>query len=406
MGHDPSPSDEARGQPPRRPPPARGGRPGRATRRLDPASPCLNCGDATPGEYCPSCGQRKTAVQVSIRAMAAEALEDELTVDQRLPRTLHALFLRPGQLTVEYVNGRIVRYIRPVRLYLVSSVIFFLLLSFTSLRFVREAPVDPSGEPVPADTSQPAAAAVDTAAMSAVAVDSALATVRAALQQEGLSAAQRDSLRTVRNDLIRHQARLRATGATGATAATRADATDADSIRPASPAEQPNDPMAFLDDVNLRLGNPRLDAAAAAKIRELRRMEPRQAVERVLSDFIRFIPTVMFLLLPFFAGILKVLYVRRRRYYAEHFIFLLHTHAFIYLLFTVLLLAVVLGWARPWLFTAALGWMLVYTFLGMRRVYGQGRLKTFAKLWILGWIYFWILATTVPLVFLATVVLA
>jgi hypothetical protein len=350
--------------------------------------------------------------------MAAEALEDELTVDQRLPRTLHALFLRPGQLTVEYVNGRIVRYIRPVRLYLVSSVIFFLLLSFTSLRFVREAPVDPWGEPVPADTSQPAAVtvAVDTAGMSAVAVDSALAAVRAALRQDGLSAAQRDSLRTVRNDLIRHQARLRATGTTaqrarsgGAPAppgAPGADTADTDSIRPESPAEQPNDPMAFLENVNLRLGHPRLDAAAAAKVRELRRMEPRQAVERLLSDFIRFIPTVMFLLLPFFAGILKVLYVRRRRYYAEHFIFLLHTHAFIYLLFTVLLLAVVLGWARPWLLTAALGWMLVYTFLGMRRVYGQGRLKTFAKLWILGWIYFWVLATTVPLVFLATIVLA
>jgi hypothetical protein len=399
MGHDPPAADEARGQPARRPPPVRGGRPGRATRRLDPASPCLNCGDTTPGEYCPSCGQRKTAVQVSIRAMAAEALEDELTVDQRLPRTLHALFLRPGQLTVEYVNGRIVRYIRPVRLYLVSSVIFFLLLSFTSLRFVREAPVDRSGEPVPADTSHPAAAtmAVDTAGMSAVTMDSALAAVRAALQQGGLSTAQRDSLRTVRNDLIRRQARLRATGA---------DATDAESIRPASPAEQPDHPMAFLDDVDLRLGHPRLDAAAAAKVRELRRMEPRQAVERLLSDFIRFIPTVMFLLLPFFAGILKVLYVRRRRYYAEHFIFLLHTHAFIYLLFTILLLTVVLGWARPWLFTAFLGWMLVYTFLGMRRVYGQGWLKTFAKLWILGWIYFWVLATAVPLVFLATVVLA
>jgi hypothetical protein len=398
----------------------RGGRPGRATRRLDPASPCLNCGDPTPGEYCPSCGQRKTVVQISIRAMAAEALEDELTVDHRLPRTLHALFLRPGQLTVDYVNGRIVRYIRPFRLYLVSSVIFFLLLSFTSLRFVREAPIgprDPAAEPVPADTVDPGGqdpgAAADPPLRSPAAVDSALADVRAALQQRGLPAAAQDSLRAVRNQLIREQARWRALEARGAGPGTgtepgppeirEADAHVTDTVPTAA---EPGDPMAFLDNVNLRLGHPRLDAAAAAKVRELRRMEPRQAAERLLSDFIGYIPTVMFLLLPLFAGILKLLYIRRRRFYAEHFIFLLHTHAFIYLLFTVLLLAVVLGWARGWLVLAIAGWILVYTYLGMRRVYGQGRLKTFAKLWILGWVYFWVLAITVPLAFLATLVLA
>jgi hypothetical protein len=395
----------------------RGGRPGRATRRLDPASPCLNCGDPTRGEYCPSCGQRKTVVQVSIRAMAAEALEDELTVDHRLPRTLHALFLRPGQLTVDYVNGRIVRYIRPFRLYLVSSVIFFLLLSFTSLRFVREAsigPRDPAAQPVPADTVDPGGQdprdAADPPPWSAEAVDSALTDVRAALQQEGLPATVQDSLRAARNQLIREQARLEARrvgdGEETGHGAPEIGEPDAHATDVVPTAAEPGDPMAFLDNVNLRLGHSRLDAAAAAKIRELRRMEPRQAAERLLSDFIGYIPTVMFLLLPLFAGILKLLYIRRRRFYAEHFIFLLHTHAFIYLLFTVLLLAVVLGWARGWLVLAIAGWILVYTYLGMRRVYGQGHLKTFAKLWILGWVYFWILSITVPLAFLATLVLA
>jgi hypothetical protein len=398
----------------------RGGRPGRATRRLDPTSPCLNCGDPTRGEYCPSCGQRKTVVQVSIRAMAAEALEDELTVDHRLPRTLHALFIRPGQLTVDYVNGRIVRYIRPFRLYLVSSVIFFLLLSFTSLRFVREAPIgprDPAAQSVPADTPDPGARdpgdAADPPLRSAEAVDSALAGVRAALQQDGLPATVQDSLRAARNQLIREQARLRALDGRGASAGTGTEPgppevrePDAHVTDTVPAAAEPGDPMAFLDNVNLRLGHARLDAAAAAKVRELRRMEPRQAAERLLSDFIGYIPSVMFLLLPLFAGILKALYIRRRRFYAEHFIFLLHAHAFIYLLFTVLLLAVVLGWARSWLVLAIAGWILVYAYLGMRRVYGQGRLKTFAKLWILGWVYFWILSITVPIAFLATLVLA
>jgi hypothetical protein len=359
-------------------------------------------------------------VQVSIRAMAAEALEDELTVDHRLPRTLRALFLRPGLLTLEYVNGRIVRYIRPFRLYLVSSVIFFLLLSFTSLRFVREAGLDPgapAGPPSPAAPAAPATTSdapgpvdgADTPPLPAAALDSALAEVRAALEQDGLAAADRDSLRAVRNQLIRQQARLQRLEAR----AVEPDARPADPgvpfarpEDPTAPPSQPGDPMAFLDDVNLRLGHPRLNAAAAAKLRELRRMEPRQAIERLLSDFIGFIPTVMFLLLPLFAGVLKLLYIRRRRFYAEHFIFLLHTHSFIYLLFTALLLAVVLGWARGLLMTGMVGWMLIYTYLGMRRVYGQGRAKTFVKLWILGWVYFWVLTITVPIAFLAAIVLA
>jgi hypothetical protein len=42
----------------------------------------------------------------------------------------------------------------------------------------------------------------------------------------------------------------------------------------------------------------------------------------------------------------------------------------------------------------------------MRRVYGQGRAKTFVKLWILGWVYFWVLTITVPIAFLAAIVLA
>jgi hypothetical protein len=361
-------------------------------------------------------------VQVSIRAMAAEALEDELTVDHRLPRTLHALFLRPGLLTLEYVNGRIVRYIRPFRLYLVSSVIFFLLLSFTSLRFVREAGLDPgtaAGPPPPPSPAAPAAPAItsdapapadraDSPPLSAPALDSALAEVRAALEQDDLAPAYRDSLRAVRNQLIREQGRLQRPE----TRAADPDAGPADPgmpfAGPQDPAAPPSqgDPMAFLDDVNLRLGHPRLNAAAAAKLRELRRMEPRQAIERLVSDFIGFIPTVMFLLLPLFAGVLKLLYIRRRRFYAEHFIFLLHTHSFIYLLFTALLLAVVLGWARGLLLTGMIGWMLIYTYLGMRRVYGQGRAKTFVKLWILGWVYFWVLTITVPIAFLATIVLA
>jgi hypothetical protein len=333
--------------------------------------------------------------------MVTDALEDELTLDRRLPATLGALFLDPGQLTVEYVNGRIVRYIRPFRLYLVSSVIFFLLLSFTSLRFLRQTiPGDLGSGP----TATAATAATDTVALAEI--DRALAAVREELESPDLNPVAREVLRTTRNDLIRRRAALQA-------------GTPAPDTRvPAPPGAEPDTPrapprdagrnefMATLDDVDMKTGVAVLDSAVNAKIRSLARMEPRQAAERLASDFLRYIPTVLFVLLPVFAGVLKVLYIRRRRFYAEHFIFLLHTHAFVFLLFTVLLLTVMLGLFRGWIFTGLSLWLLAYTYLAMRRVYGQGWLKTLVKWWVLGWIYFWILGLAVPVAFLLTALLA
>jgi hypothetical protein len=340
-------------------------------------------------------------VQISIRAMVAEALEDELTVDRRLPTTLAALLFRPGILTVEYVNGRIARYIRPFRLYLVSSVIFFLLLSFTSLRFIREVPIGPAGPPATpvADTLDPVA--LDT--VDAAGIDTALTAVRAALETPGLPTAARDSLRARRNELIRLQAALAAR-----TARERSDEADdeAHPDRPAVDAPRTGEtPLAFLADIQPRLGHPALNAAAQSRLRELSRMELRQAVERIVSQFLGYIPTLMFILLPLFAGFLKLLYIRQRRFYAEHFIFLLHTHAFIYVMYTLLLLIVVAGWFRGWLMTAMLLWVLAYTYLAMHRVYGQGWLKTLVKLGILGWSYFFVLLFTAPIAFLVTVLL-
>jgi hypothetical protein len=371
---------------PPRPLPAKPGRRGRGTRRLSQHSPCLNCGDATPGRFCPNCGQRKTAIQVSLRALVLDTLEEELTVDRRIPATVGALFLEPGQLTVEYVNGRVARYLRPVRLYLLSSLVFFLVFSFMSLQFLRGT--------LSGDALGPRSQAE---LMTVEAVDSALAEVRRTMQDDAMPSAGRAGLQVAESALLERRAALegQARGELGA-----------DGEREAASEEANTDIMAFLDGFEPNLRYPALSAAAASKIRQLRRMEPREAAERLAADFLRYAPTVMFLLLPLFALALKVLYIRRRRFYAEHFIFLLHTHAFVFLQFTVLLLLVAVGWTPGWLIAGIVGWTLLYTYLAMKRVYGQGWLKTLVKWWTLGWTYLWILAAAVPLAFLTTVILA
>jgi hypothetical protein len=95
-----------------------------------PAGPlCANCASLVTGPFCAQCGQRNIRRLVSVRRMMWDVLDDQLSVNSALPRTVSGLLLRPGFLTREYVTGRIVRYIAPFRLYLVTSLLFFLVLA-------------------------------------------------------------------------------------------------------------------------------------------------------------------------------------------------------------------------------------------------------------------------------------
>jgi len=87
---------------------------------------CDNCGARVPGRYCGNCGQRLEPPLHSLWHFSQVAFEDVTHADSRLWRTLWALLTRPGYLTREFLAGRRARYLPPVRLYLVLSVLFFL----------------------------------------------------------------------------------------------------------------------------------------------------------------------------------------------------------------------------------------------------------------------------------------
>jgi hypothetical protein len=97
-----------------------------------PAVPrCDNCGASVPGRYCGTCGQRLEPPVHSLWHFLVIATEDVTHADSRLWRTLAALLFKPGFLTREFLDGRRARYLPPVRLYLVLSVVFFVWLAVT-----------------------------------------------------------------------------------------------------------------------------------------------------------------------------------------------------------------------------------------------------------------------------------
>jgi hypothetical protein len=90
---------------------------------------CRNCGAMLTGRYCAVCSQAADVHVPSTRELVHDALEGLTHSDSRLWSTLHLLWFKPGALTQAYVAGRRVSYLPPIRLYLVVSVIFFLVAS-------------------------------------------------------------------------------------------------------------------------------------------------------------------------------------------------------------------------------------------------------------------------------------
>lgn len=92
---------------------------------------CRNCAAALVGPYCHACGEDAAQNQLlPLRGFLAQTWDEFVGVDSRLFRTLRLLITKPGALTVAYLDGHRQRYVRPLRLYLVTSALFFIVIAW------------------------------------------------------------------------------------------------------------------------------------------------------------------------------------------------------------------------------------------------------------------------------------
>ncbi len=222
----------------------------------------------------------------SLREFAQQFGGNVLAAEGALWRTLALLFLKPGQLTLEYLTGRRRRYVLPLRLYLTISLLALLALRLThSFEF--------AGPPEKAIT-----------------FDS-------------------ESERSFELGW----------GAAG-------------------PRVGLHDGVFFCE---------QLPASVCRRLQRRLDLDPKNVAhefEQASERFVNHWGTAMFLLVPMFAGWLKLAYLRRRMRYTEHLVFALHLHAFWFA--AILLMQVPL----PLLTTGALIAMPVYALLATHRVYG------------------------------------
>jgi hypothetical protein len=102
---------------------------------------CRNCGAELAGAFCAACGQRAIDPDPTFRELLHELAEELLHWDGKLATTFRLLVARPGALTTEYLAGRRISYISPLRIYLTCSVLFF----FASALVPKPPPVITAG---------------------------------------------------------------------------------------------------------------------------------------------------------------------------------------------------------------------------------------------------------------------
>jgi len=317
--------------------------------RDTPEDQCENCGALLEGPYCSQCGQQAADRVVPIWHMLNEALEAVIELDMRVIYTFPKFLFLPGRLTNEYVNGRRKRYIRPFRLYLFTTFLLFTVLTLTAGQGFQ-FPFEPQMSPAQADT-------VQTNSTVGLADSSVAASAPSFL---GSPEQRAEWARAIRQN---------------------------------------------PDAVNVQIGDPETQTQLE-RILRVKVAEALQNPHDFVGSMIDQGPYVMFLMLPFFAFLLKLLYIRRGRLYVEHLIFSLHVHAFAFFAFTV---GILLGETNSeWLHTAG-GWIdaspLLYLVLAMAHVYDQGLIKSTIKAFLLLFVYTIILTIGFLLLAFAAIVL-
>ena len=315
---------------------------------------CENCGAALTGPYCAQCGQPAVDYRRSFGSLLADAADAFFNLDARFFQSFGLLLFKPWRLTNEFVEGKRARHVHPLRVYLIASVLFFLVINFLSKDTHLEANRSKTHSNFSLTTT---AATPGPLSASTPSADFSL----------GMSA-----------------------------------------LPSPTTAPSPDEDHTFLqfDDDEHESGFGRwLEKRAREKVGPTG-----DRGDLFLKAIIQNLAPMVLCCIPLFALVLKILYVFKRRYYVEHLIFALHTHAFVFL---STLIIIGLGFLLALKSTALTA--VVSTFLGfavliqllfaIRRVYRQNWFATLFKFALGSLIYLVLLSIAFAVTAMITLVL-
>jgi hypothetical protein len=295
---------------------------------------CLNCGTIIHGRFCHVCGQENLEPKESFWHLITHFFNDITHFDGKFFTSLKDLLFKPGFLPKEYMKGRRASYLNPVRMYVFTSAIFFLIF-FSFFNSENARPIS-------------------------------LANINGQTMDEidAMDSMTRAEFNKYKDSVVS------AIGIqfTGRRYTSRAEY---DSLL-ASGAKKHN----WIQ---------RQFIYKEIAINEKYKDDPSQVGRAFKSKLLHSLPQMLFISLPLLALILKLFYIRRKQfYYVSHGIFSMHLYVFLFIamlfLFSISSLNSYLHWGvLRVIFSILIIWLFIYEYLALKNFYGQGWIKTFFK---------------------------
>jgi Protein of unknown function (DUF3667) len=321
---------------------------------------CLNCGATVQGRYCHVCGQENVEPKETFWHMVTHFINDITHFDGSFFTTVKDLLIKPGFLSKEYMKGRRASYLHPVKMYFFTSGIFFLLFfSFFSPHtfnsnldnpmskearraLIKKIEEEFKKEPGKTELSKQLELLRDTTKVVTL-TDVAILSTDNLINTKGRnyrSSAEYDSLQNALPDSVRDGWLERRV-------------------------------LKKVIDINNKY-----------------RGNPQEALDKLGESILHRLPYMLFVSLPLFALILRLVYIKRRWrsqfYIADHGVFTIHLYIFSFILLIAVFSFGALRDITGWNFLNVLIFILFlvlpfYLYKAMRYFYGQRRGKTFLK---------------------------
>ncbi len=344
---------------------------------------CENCGAPMAGPFCAQCGQAAVDYRRSFRHVIVDVLDSFLNWDSKFFATIGWLIARPWHLTNQFLVGRRVRYVHPLRLYLLVSILFFFVVNY----WAKSIHADPSK--LSADDRADIAAELNDPDIP----PAVKARIRGALEAKGRTQPEAQTSPSPQ------------TAVTPQPSVIGSPAPSAPSVTSPSPSGDFR-PLVQFDKPPSDKFEKWLEQRAKEKMGE-----HGSKMALFIATLFSNLPYMMLCCIPLFALVLKVLYVRKRVFYIDHLVYALHIHSFAYLAIMLIVL-ITLGLNRSipgafagWIIAALWITFAAQIFLSIRRVYRQGWFFTVFKFFLGGFAYLIVLSVALATTFFITIAL-
>ncbi len=331
---------------------------------------CLNCNAVLEGRFCHICGQQNIEPKETVWHLISHFFQDITHFDGKFFSTVKYLITKPGFLSREYMLGRRASYLNPIRMYVFTSAFFFLIF----FNFYQHKAVSAND---------------NTSKSILKSLTNAQKALMEELKDEDISQAEKDASKSKLNDVLSDIAILQKDSTAVDKLKTHQQSLNItfgneedkkyktlkqyDSLQKILP---PKEKDGFLKNAferrNLFLKEKYHNSGAAI-------------IESIKEDFIHRFPQMLFVSLPLFALLLKLLYIRRKNfYYVSHGIYAIHLYAGTFIFILVgMWLGSILSWFNleipTWLKTALTFGVIFFWYKSQRNFYQQRRAKTVFK---------------------------